>query len=308
VLTASNVAAWIPLAALPVGGRNILITPDGRQLAVSSREDTLVYTLPDLNPSDTLLGLHVRGSRICCFSPDGRYFIRLGSSNDLIEVASGTAFLLPGDLSGASAIVVRGGDRPLVIGAIGEGYGSADTPFLLLVEPLAGTQPVTLENPNQFGASLALNADGTQLAVTGNELRLFELPMDSVTPVYWKTIGGAGASAVAYRPGPAGEIAMGGVRLIHIADGTVREFPITSGDIAARIAFHPNGDLMAVVTRELEGSFGGEPRFHLYDVESGSLLLESDVYIGGFAFSPDGTRLVVSDGNSQTWLLGIAAP
>jgi hypothetical protein len=63
---------------------------------------------------------------------------------------------------------------------------------------------------------------------------------------------------------------------------------------------------MAAVGEELEGDpFSGEPRFNLFDVDTGNLLLDTGDYRGGFAFSPDGTLLVVSDGNTR--ILGVVS-
>ncbi len=306
VLTPENVAELAPIATFPFGARTIFFTADMTQLALSNDYSTAVYNLADLTLSETLLGVSINDSGVCCLSRDGRYFIRRGAGAQLIDVLNQQVVDLPGDVEGASDIVIRGGDSPLVIAAVGEGYGSESTPQLMLIEPLSTDVILMQDSPNNFGSWLGLNLEETAVAVTGNELRLYTWPADDpLRPGRWQPLAGFGSSDVAFRPGPTGEIAVGGVSLFNPADGSRRDFPITRGDIAARIAFHPNGDLLAVVTRELEGSFGGDPRFHLYDLEAGSLLLESDQYVGGFAFSPDGRLLAVSDRDGTSWLLGV---
>ena len=306
VLTPDDVTELTPLATLPVGARAIFFTADMTQIALSKDRATAVYTLPDFTPSESLLGVSIVDSGVCCLSRDGRYFIRQGDRDELVDARTGASFPLPAEMGGASDVVIRGGESPLVIAAIGEGYGSETTPQLLLVEPLKSDTFLLQDNPNNFGSWLGLNLEETAVAVTGNELRLYTWPVDDpLRPGRWTQLAGFGSSDVVFRPGPTGEIAVGGVSLFNPADGSRRDFPITRGDIGARIGFHPNGDLLAVITRELEGAFGGEPRFHLYDVEAGTLVLESDQYTGAFAFSPDGRLLAVSDGNTMTWILGI---
>jgi hypothetical protein len=307
VITPDNVTELIPLVTLPVGARTIFFTADMSQLALSKDRATAVYMLPDFAPSQTLLDVPIVDSGVCCLSRDGRYFIRLGERDELIDASTGAGFPLPVEMRGASDVVIRGGESPLVIAAIGEGYGSETTPQLLLFDPLRAEPFLLQDNPNNFGGWLGLNLEETTVAVSGNELRLYTWPPDDpLRPGRWRALASFGSSDVSFRPGPVGEIAAGGVSLFNPADGSRRDFPITRGDIGAQIGFHPNGDLLAVITRELEGAFGGEPRFHLYAVDAGTLLLESDQYTGAFAFSPDGRLLAVSDGNTMTWILGIA--
>lgn len=99
--------------------------------------------------------------------------------------------------------------------------------------------------------------------------------------------------------------ASSGVFLFDLGRGTGRTFEITGGSTGGRIGFNPDGRLMAVVGIEVEGDFDSPaPRFNLFDVETGELLLDTAEYVGVFAFSPDGTLLVVSDGGA-TRILGI---
>lgn len=305
-ITPENAANLDVLQELPFGSRVALFAPDGSQLALSNNFGAFVYALPTFERIDRFMGVDVASGALCCLSRDGRWLVRQGDHPALYSLVNEDSLPLPGDVTHASDVAVTSGVRPLVIYAVGEGYGSPDSPQIYVYD--TGSQVVARQwdHPAQWGASIALSWDETRLMAGGDGLRLYDIGTGE-----WTDVGGAPSSGdVAYRPvagDAAQEIAVGGGRalaLLNLADRMWREYALTRGSTPARIAFSPNGRLVAAVTRELEGDFGGDARFHLFDAESGALLLEEDWYAGGFAFSPDGTLLIVSDGNERTWVLG----
>jgi WD40 repeat protein len=245
--------------------------------------------------------------RVITISPDARYLAYLdGGAVRIYDMQTRESFTLPN--IGTNVVISGGPDYKLAY-AYGESYGNTDQPQLLVYDLTTRTLIFQIDNPATFGAEIAFNRDGSRIASLGDDIRIIST---QPRPRWVVPTNGASSGDVAYRPVPANQseqVAFGAgkaIKLFDLARGTGRLFPITASSTAGRIKFSPDGRLMAAVGEELEGDpFSGEPRFNLFDVDTGNLLLDTGDYRGGFAFSPDGTLLVVSDGNTR--ILGVVS-
>jgi WD40 repeat protein len=247
---------------------------------------------------------------LLAMSPDGRFLAYETDSRQLMMFDNQTveSFALPSEMAYASSMVISSGPDYRLAAAVGEGYGNPEPPQLYIYSIVEQTLIQQLDNPVAFTASIAFNRNGSVIASTGDNIRLIEPGQ----PRWIVPTDGSSSGGISYRPVPANQaeqLAFGagkGVILFDLGRGTRRFYAITSGSTGRFIQFSPDGQLMGVISGELHGDFdSGPPRFNLFDVETGDLLLDSGEYNGSFAFSPDGTLLVVSSSGGSTRILGV---
>jgi hypothetical protein len=310
VITPQRVAELVTLAVLPVSGAFVDFTPDGSQVLLNLEH---VYNLPSLERSDTFGGFPVGAGRVVAYSPDLRYIVYFpGGSQPLhlwdTQAPDGAPRPLTMLPRGSNSISVSSGPQYRIALAVGEGYANPEPPQLYIYDIAQDRMLQVLDNPAAFTADVTFNRDGTRLASTGSSIRLIEPDR----PQWRIPVNDSSSGGIAYRPVPANQgeqLAYGagpGVLLADINRGTTRSYPITGGSTAVVIRFSPDGALMATYGVELHGDFyAPPPRFNLFDVETGALLLDTGEYIRGFRFSLDGTLLVVGAGDGTTRVLGL---
>lgn len=311
LITPENVRDLVPLAILPVGLFSVFFTPDGGQVLLNGE---LAYNLPQMTPSDTFGGYPVSMGRVLATSPDLRYLVYRPSQSGWApphlwdtQAAEPSARVLD-FLPLGNSIALSGGPRYLLAIADGEGYGAPVPPQLYIYDISSDRMTQILDNPAPFTAEVAFNRDASRVAVTGSSLRLIE-----VDRAQWRIpVSGSALGAIVFRPVPAGtseQIAYGGgqgVLLHDLARGVTRDFRITGGTLAGYIGFNPDGLLMVTYGVEIHGDFDAPPpRFNVFNVNTGDLLIDSDYYRMGFGFSPDGTLLVVGTADGLTHILGV---
>jgi WD40 repeat protein/serine/threonine protein kinase len=131
--------------------------------------------------------------------------------------------------------------------------------------------------------AVALSTDGQRLAVAGNAIALSSAP--ATEPELFVT---------------------------DLASGQTVPFPIHAPEAAVRIAFSPDGHLLAASVASVSRSQSGALQFagaavRVWDVPTARLLVDlpgpRDDLISGLAFSPDGARLaaVGLDGSVRVW-------
>jgi hypothetical protein len=310
VIQAQNTAALRPLAILPIGLFSVFFAPDGSQVLLNGE---LAYDLPSLTPSNTFGGYPLDMGRVLAFSPDLRYVLyipyRAGAPFHLWDAQAADSPVRPLEfLPRGNSIAFSPGPRYLIAVAYGEGYGASVPPQVYVYDITSDRMIQVLDNPAAFTASVAFNRDGSRIAATGSNLRLIE-----VDRAQWRIpVGGSAMGNVAFRPVPIStseQIAYGGgsgVKLHDLGRGTTREFRITGGTLAEYIAFSPDGLLMATYGVIAHGDFSSPPpRFNLFNVNTGDQLMDSEYYRPDFAFSPDGTLLVIGTADGRTHILGV---
>jgi hypothetical protein len=303
VITPDNARALTTLTSLPFAVGGILFLPDQSQMVLNG---SAVYDLPAMTRSDHFGAFPLSMGSVITISPDARYLAYIvDGAVRIYDMQTRESFTLPNI---GTNVVISGGPAYKLAYAYGESYGNTDQPQLLLYDLTTRTLIFQIDNPAAFGAEIAFNRDGSRIASTGGDIRIISI---QPRPRWVVPTAGFSSGDIAYRPVPPNQseqVAFGvgkAIKLFDLARGTGRLFPLTASSTAGRIAFSPDGRLMAAVGEELEGDpFSGEPRFNLFDVDTGDLLLDSSEYRGGFAFSPDGTLLVVSD--RVTRILGVA--
>ncbi|MFQ3645400.1 MAG: hypothetical protein SNJ54_05325 [Anaerolineae bacterium] len=310
-ITPENVRGLVPLAILPVGLFSVFFAPDGSQVLLNGE---FAYDLPSMQPSATFGGFPVNFGRVLATSPDLRYVIfrpyhtgwvplHLWDTQATEPSARALDFLPLGN-----SIALSSGPRYLIAVADGEGYGAPVPPQLYIYDITNDRMTQILDNPAPFTAEVAFNRDASRVAATGSSLRLIEIDR-----AQWRIpVSGSALGAVVFRPVPANtpeQVAYGGGRGVMLADlgrGVSREFRITGGTLAGYISFSPDGLLMVTYGVEIHGDFDAPPpRFNLFNVTTGDLLIDSDYYRMGFGFSPDGTLLVVGTADGLTHILGV---
>jgi WD40 repeat protein len=181
--------------------------------------------------------------------------------------------------------------------------GVGDGPILLLDE--AGQKAGELRGHSGRVTGLALSRDGRRLASAGRD----------GTARVWDTATGRGLSLVQAGPGspavaisPDGAVAAvgtegGDVVVFDAATGQARKRLSASGAAVRRLAFRPDGAMLAVVRAAGTGPEGGG--LSVWAVAGGATptVLDHPVAVTDAAFSPDGSRLVSADkaGAVRVW-------
>lgn len=298
---AGDISRLSVLAELEGGAWRVTFAPDSSQVLIN---DT-VYDLPSMRRAEKFGEFPIELGRIFAISPDLRY-VAYSPSRGVLRVydtESSVSSDVPIPYDGE--IIISGPPNYVLATAVGEGYGNPEPPQLYLYDIQNQRLIRQMDNPAAFTARIAFNRDSTRVASTGTDIRLIEVRANRwIIPTSGSSSGG-----IAYRPVPDGQpeqLAFGagtGVVLFDLARGTRREFAITAASTGWQIGFSPDGQLMGVVGTVVHGDFyAAEPRFNLFDVETGEVLLDTGD-TNAFAFSPDGTLLVVS--GATTRILGI---
>jgi WD40 repeat protein len=309
MITSENIEQLTTMVSLPYAA-TILFLPDQSQMLVNGAD---AYDLPSMERTDHFGNFPLQDREVAAINPDGRYVVYYSDRQviSVFDTQTEEAFELsdPTGFAGTDLVISGGPEYRLAI-AYGEGYANQELPQIYLYDLATNTLAFTLDNNASFGAQLAFNRDGSRLATTGAEIRLI-----NTHDARWIIpTSGFSSGDIAYRPvadNESEQIAFGvpgGVYLFDLGRGTGRTFEITGGSTGGRIGFSPDGRLLAVVGIEVEGDFDvPSPRFNLFDVETGELLIDTGEYDGAFTFSPDGTLLVVSSMNGATRILGVPA-
>lgn len=304
VISAANFDQLTLLSRI-IGAGNATFSGDGSQVLAGGQ----VYDLPALTPADDFVDFPLAIGWPVTFSPDRSctLFIAGDGAWRMYDAATGEVASIDDISPRGSQVAVSNGPVCRLGMIFGENYGNPVPPQLAIWSMDARRVTVNTSNNNQFMANLTFNRDGSLLAVNGT-VRLIQTDR-----LQWR-VPGAGYSTnggVAFRPVPPGspeQLAFGGgsgVLLLDLTRGTARDYAITGGTMGFYIRFSPDGALMGVITETSHGAFDAPPdRFNVFDVETGALLLDADPP-RDFAFSPDGTLLVIVDHGGNVNFYGV---
>ena len=283
---------------IPVGYYGFALSPDGKQLALSTPDLTLIRIL-DASNGQPLYNIPRPLNRIMWmeFSPDSSRLAVAGLDRkvhiwDAVSVTE--LFTLSGHTEFIRIIAFSADGTHLASGA------SDGTIKIWSLEPSSEVFPIQLMGGTN---RLAVSPDGALLAATSSALTSNE--WDALTVwnaqngdiVYERKPHTDFPLAIAFSP-DSKELATGGgdhtIKVWKAATGDMQFSIDVEDDVVWDIAYHPDGQQFAVV--------GSEGMIRFYDRATAKALSSWDAGIGwlaGVAFSPDGSRLAIVGGDTN---------
>jgi WD40 repeat protein/serine/threonine protein kinase len=282
----------------------VVITPDGKTLAIVERDDRVVrlWDVPSRSERAILTPPSIVWS--VAISPDGK-LLALGCHDGTIRLGDVATGREVGRLAGHEEPVPA-----VVFSPDGRTLASGGVDLTVRLWNVAARRPlVTLHGHTAYVTSVAFSPDGETLASASNDttVRLW----DTTTGEVLKTLGGQGTALNSAAFSPDGRALATGS-----ADGTIRVWDVATMEVAAllrghttpvtALAYAPDG------TSLVSGS--GDGAVKVWDVAirpDPNILAGHKGWLSSLAFSPDGKTLAVADVNDKAvklWDLAARQP
>jgi WD40 repeat protein/transcriptional regulator with XRE-family HTH domain len=292
--------ALLTLSGHSSGILSVTFSPDGQRLYTSSRDGTVKAWDVSLTAGSDLLNLagHTNRVRSVAYRPDGKQLATLGYDGALKvwDAVSGRELLtIPlSDLNAPAGGVSYSPDGKRL--AYNDAYATK------IIDATSGAEILSLPPAEAAGLDVVFSLDGTQLAVAGDRIRIFDSSTGRLLIQLMVNSGGNGRTAFSPDGRRIGSAGADDATVWDVVTG--RKLVSFSGHgvgVALNgIAFSPDGKRIA--------TSGNDANIKVWDSETGAEIFTLVGHTGstfGVSFSPDGQYLATSsvDRTVKVWEL-----